>query len=317
MKKLLSTFIILLALVLGSCQETVYLDDIVESKSKSTIIDQNSKVSDGMVSRLRAYNDSLVKNMPASTNIDKGKLKRGITIALEDCWGLLEGASWGLQFGSYLGPNTAVIAASILGPLRGAYCSYKAANYEIVSPDTTENYSSYPTFNECVKAYVYMRESGLDFNEYLPKKISLEIPENKRDLMIAGAKHNLLLENIKEKKLSSISAKTAFEKEIITREEFIILTDPKTRLLFKKAESNNTSENPFDYGTVANEVISLYKEAIQNTSSSYRDVQHISNRYISEITSTNELNEENIDYLTSSICVLASSSEYWQVYDNQ
>ncbi len=250
--------------------------------------------------------------------IDKGKLKRGITIALEDCWGLLEGASWGLQFGSYLGPNTAVIAASILGPLRGAYCSYKAANYEIISPDTTENNSSYPTFNDCVEAYIYMRESGLDFNEYLPKKISLELPESKRDLMIAGAKHNLLLENIKENKLSSTPLSVAaISKKILTREEFMILSNPKARKLFNKAESNNTSGNPFDYGTVANEVISLYKEAIQNSSSSYRDVQHISNRYISEITSTNELNEENIDYLTSSICVLASSSEYWQVYDNQ
>ena len=294
--------------LLASCQESVYVDDTQTTIENDVAIDPANKVNHDIVSRLQAFNDSLIANAPATPNVNKGNLQRGLNIALADCWGLLEGASWGLQFGSYLGPNTAVIAASILGPLRGAYLSYGASSYTITP--------TFPTFDQCVASYIYMTETVTDFQPYLPKKISLNLSEEKQHLMISGAKHNLLLENMRDKHFSSTSIIQALDKGALSENEYSILNHLITKTLFKNSVPYNFAEMRFDFGEKANQIISLYRQAILTSTNSYNDVETISNRYISEISSTEELNMETADNITSSICVLASSSEYWKVFDN-
>lgn len=305
MKRILYSFMALMILVLGSCQESVYVDDVQESTSKITDIKPIDKVDDDIVARLQAYNDSLLLITSSTNGNNKGDLERGLEIAIADLIGVCKGAWDGYKYGKYLGPNAAVIAASILGPFRGAYYSYKAANDDIAIR------TSYET---CIGAYIEMKEEDKDYTQYYPKKVVLNIPEGKQDILLYGAMHNLILDNLVNKRISTTSIEEALASNILTTDEYNVLTQSFVKKLFQEPIIVNSSDLQSDLGELSSSIIILYDNALRTSTVSYKDVEKITNKYLAEVFSTLELEETEATQLASCICAFVSSSEYWKVY---
>ena len=302
-----------LMFLLGACQESVSGDEIQESNGKSMIIESSDKVPNDIVARLQAYNDSLYSSAATSSSINgtssfRDKLKKWLDISVADFIGRCEGTCYGLTIGGIAGPEGMAIGAAVLGPLVGACRSYQAAN----------SYASIPvkiTFNNSIPAYIKMKEDITDYSPYYPDKIDLQLPPDKLDLLIEGAQHNLLLDNITKNTFSSTTAEEAYAKGILSEEEYLVLSDSRTPAILFRLVYSNTSDDSYDFGETSNAIIKLYKEAIQELSNDYIDVESISNRYVSEIYSSSELEETQKDNIVSSIGVMASSVEYWKVFD--
>ena len=294
-------------LVLGSCRDSVCIEDIQDPESQINLVDNSNKVGDGLIAKLQAYNDSL-SNQTESVNSSNSSIlsKKWVKVAIEDCFGFCEGAAIGMTLGAPGGPETSAAGGLILGTLFGAYRSWKASSVSI-SPNTS-------AYDNCVTSYVKMKEEVSDYSEYYPKIISLQIPAEKQKLKIGGAQHNLVLDNIRKKNLSTTTLKDAYDNGIITKEEYNVLYNPNTQRLFHKMETS-INRPSLPSGRITHDVVRLYGKAIENSSNSYDDVENISNRYLSEVFSSVELESAQKDTITSSICVMVSSVEYWKAFD--
>lgn len=303
MKKAFYSFMAFLILILGSCQESAYVDDIQESSSKASVL--SPKVEDDVITKLQAYNDSLNNNTESVYSINRSS-KSSLDVALADCIGFWNGAAVGMTVTAAGGPLVSAWGGLIGGTLFGAYNSYIASSNSIIVPADG--------YNQSVSAYIKMKEEIEDYQEHYPAMIALNLPAGKQDLQIAGAQHNLTLNNIKKKRFSSTSLKKAYDNGTLTKNEYLVLGHKDMRILFDNMRNNQLSSIP---GEKPKTIIRLYNQAVLNSAFSYTDIESISNRYIGEVYSTEELDADQKDNIASSICVLVSSVEYWKAFDGQ
>ena len=150
-----------------------------------------------------------------------------------------------------------------------------------------------------------------------PKPIVLDLHQNdgEPNPIIHRAPMRIYLDNLVKQNHSKTSLLNAVKHGIITKTEYFILKDQQTITALGLKPANLTNQMAFDFGEKPNNIIKLYKQAIRAFSKSYTDIGLISNRYISEILSTMEFDESQKDNLISSICVLASSAEYWDIFN--
>ena len=188
MKKPLFSIVTLLILLLGSCQESTYVEDIQEasSSSKESLINFNNKIDDGIVTRLQAYNDSLINHTETINSANGTLSKPWVKVALADAFGFCEGAAIGMTIGAAGGPLSSAIGGLVSGTCFGAYRSYLAAYPDFQT--STSDYSQY------LSAYIKMKEDRIPFSDHYPKIISLNLPERKKGLQISGALHNIILD---------------------------------------------------------------------------------------------------------------------------
>ena len=306
MKSIIFSIMAFLILILGSCRESEYVDYYPESASKIKAIDSFDKVNIGIVARLQAYNDSLSNNDESLFSINGMSSSPNVNVALADFRGFWKGASLGFGYASVLGSDAALEGGMALGVLIGAYSSSRAGSPTV--PPSSEDY------NKCISAYIKMKEEFYYNCEYYLSFITLNLPVYKKWLRIAGVQHNLVLGNIMGNRFSTSSLKNAYDNEIISKSEFIVLGHRETRNIFDDFVNVQFSLNLEEKQDA---IIDLYHRAIQTLANSYNDVENISNRYISEIFSSSELESSQKDILSSAICVLASSVEYWKVFGAQ
>lgn len=310
------SFIVFLMFLLGACQSSIGIDDVQETSDKNLVFN-SSKIDDDLISsdvvlRLKAYNDSLYNCVAETSSINGNSLRlhRILKISIRDFLGRVEGASYGITIGSLGGPEGIAIGVAILAPLVGAFRSYEAA-----FPIQIKSDEAYDIF---ISSFLKMREDCSDYSLHYPMEIILQLPEDKKCLQIDGAQHNLILDNLIKHNYSNATLDEAFAKKLITRKEYKIFRTKEIKQLFKDITNSRWCdyENYYDSEQL-NSIVKLYKEAIQDFSNSYSDVENISNRYVSEILSTKELEENQKDELVSSISVLVSSVEYWKGFDTE
>ena len=300
-------------LILGSCQESSVcmegcMEGLQDSSSEIISINHSNTVKDGVIARLEAYNDSLLLISESPSSLKGILSKQYVNVAVKDFFGFWEGAAIGITIGGLAGPEGAAAGGLLMGTLFGAYQSYKAADAIT---------RAYPiSFEDCLSAYIKMKEEISDYSDYYPTTLSLSLPEGKQDLQLSGAQHNLVLDNLQKRNFSNTSLEDAYENGTITENEYNILSSTVTKTFFTNIGSGLRVSTSV-LGELPNKIIELYKGVILNSSSSYHDVEYTSNKYISEIFSTIELDSTEKDNVTFAICVMTSSVEYWKPFEPQ
>ena len=296
MKKQALSVILIMLCIFASCQSDYMLDESQISVSE-TVSEDVSFESSMLINNLENFNDSLFQSSNLMITRSLSGWKRRIAIAAADAMGAWQGIQIGMEVGSLLGPKGAAVGAAVGGIVCGAGASFTA--------EAGTRSSNAVNIADVIAAAAKMKESTSiqTLQSMMPKIVILNIPNDKKPLQIMGPEHNVTLDNLRKKNL------TYNEGNAFTREELYVLKDTKFRSAFAVITSGKSYHSP-NY-KVSNRVMQLYVDALNNSSNSCTDVKVISNRYINEVYTSGELTDSEVDGVISSICVLASSVEYW------
>lgn len=312
MKQILFIGMACLMAVLSSCQSSTIMEEPQINQPRIQSMEHWDIEEDALIIRLQAFNDSILDD--AVSVQASGDVSKAIDIALNDLSGAYKGAKLGWKLGLLFGPNGGAIGAAIGGPIFGAaksyiaYKRYETAHSQVRSEDNS--FKGYPTLDETISATIKMRETVSDYTVYYPSKISLTLSTSKRDLQNYGAQHNLILDNLKKNNYGNgipLLAFNGIERSVINHPDFV---EGYSKLISGTDGLRPATRDKL----IADKTITLYINAIRSAKS-YKDIELISNTYIREVTSSNELDIQNEDCVISSICVLASSSEFWKVFN--
>lgn len=297
MMKFLYSCGLMLVILLSSCSND---EPIIKNKEAGDVI----AIESALVSDLKALNDSLIISQSPDTRGFWSGTLTFCAIAGADAAGAYEVGKIGAKIGFLVGNvDGALVGAGIGGLIGGAGASYGAyrttRSTTIVSPQTV------------TAAYIAVRQDSLNFNEYYPTQIDLNLPEDKRHLQEIGAKHNLVLKKLSNQDLSLTPISevlTNMETKIIQSSEFengyySILNS------YVFGDYNTYVENN---GSVGNTVMKLYLDIMNKYPEKANDVEFISNKYVELISASPELTEDEKDLLYSAISVAVSSFEYWE-----
>lgn len=267
-------------------------------------VQSNGDEKSELLSRLQAYNDSLLAIHSNSSRGYFTNFLRACYIAVEDAKGAYHGGQIGGQIGSLAGPHGAAVGAAVGAVVCGAGASYGAyiisrASSEIPAPELVTS------------VYVDVYKSKVVYSDYYPQAISLQLPDGKTDLLEVGAKHNLVLD-----KLFATSTSTKIKKGAgnLPDEEANVLDSQEFADGYKAALAKlNSEDDSVDDGTTAGKTMNKYLNLISKSAESFSDFESISNDYINIITKSKELTDIEKDIVYSAICVAVSSVEYWYV----
>ena len=157
-------------------------------------------------------------------------------------------------------------------------------------------------------------EEKADVSDFRLKKVNLNFTTNTERfdrVSSNGIVHNILLDNMINKNISSTPIQKALPK---THSDILLHPDAETT--FRKITSKrNVYLIPELQDSETDEIISLFNTAVINGASSYKDLEYISNRYILEVANSKDLTENQQDNVISAVFTMASSAEYWKVFD--
>ena len=298
MKTNFTFFLLLGALIfIGSCSNNDSINDSLSQQTEKT----GAQVLN-VAKEFKVLNDSLLSIRNSET---RGFWKKAFTYCAlvgADVEGAYQIGKIGGGVGSLFGPVGSVAGALIGGLIGGAgasyvvYCSTKSTS--IVSPQTV------------ISAYAAVAEENPEFTDSSPEQIDLNLPEDKKELLAIGEKHNLILEKLSNEEFSLtpvVEVLTPLEAEIVKSKEF---EDGYYSVLNKLIGDDDTYvEND---GSTGNIVMKLYLDIINKYPENLNDVEFVSNKYIELISNSSELSEEEKDRLYSAISVAVFSFEYWQ-----
>ncbi len=293
------TFLLGVIIVCHSCSKGNISDDDLDQTIRTESISMER------AQEFKELNDSLL--------LDRNYQSRGFwsgvlsfcAIAGADAAGAYEvgkvGGFIGTVCGGPAGTGTGMLIGGLIGGAGASYAAYCTTRSEtfVVSPMTVTS------------AYVAVAEDNLNYSNYYPQQIELKLPEEKKELQIIGAKHNLVLEKLSNQDLSLTPVEdvlTPLEYEIVKTPEF----ENGYYAVLNKYIIGDYNTYVEDDGSTGNIVMKLYLDIINKYPEKVDDVEFVSNKYIELIANSSELTDEEKDCLYSAISVAVSSFEFWQ-----
>lgn len=287
--------------------------DILQETSEGNVQSFNHYQEVELISNLEAFNDSLT-NSRVIPNFNWDAFRTAVDITFSDLLGAAEGAQAGAYVGGLLGPNGAVIGASVGAPVVAAYRSYKASKDHKERRDHISITGGKDlNFDDCLSAYIYMKENCDNIAQFHTNKITLLLPRSLSYLQNWGIQHNIILANMINGSFSETpiyEGLSEFEYNLFTSEYL------KNKCFVNYGNQYNLMLEKIDDAKLA-KILNLFINAVVNSTSSYSELEFISNRYVSEIWNSSSLNLNQQTFLTGSICVGVYSCEYWNVYEMQ
>lgn len=185
-----SILLLLCALILASCSNTGN-----ENEIDTAII--NGQNHSELLTKMKFFNDSILVAKHQTRSFVKPGAWRRAQIIAADCGGAWSGGKAGAWAGSFFGPSGSVAGAALGGLLGGVCGSYVA--WKISSQTRAE--SSDPVDIELAKektlnAYATMLNEDEVISDYAPKEINVQYPVMDENVILMGAKHNIILKKL-------------------------------------------------------------------------------------------------------------------------
>lgn len=286
-----------LAMFLLSCS-----NNQIESNLESpTPNDYSSSI---LLERLTSLNDSLLKVTPAT----RGVYERGCII-VGDIAGAISLAKAGFWAGGLVGPQTAIgvgFLGGLIGGVSGSYVAFRAAYGKTRGIEDSE---ISPAPMKVIAAYASVLDSDLDIDKYKPKTVNVNYPIKDENIILMGARHNVILQSLLDNKIDYKATKHYF-----TEQELEILNSkPYTQVydsIMNQIEiSGGLSITGHD---VSSRLINLFNQVVAQYPQNGKDMEFLINKYIEAVNISDEVSddEKKIIYLTLSVA--ASSFEYWK-----
>lgn len=276
--------------------------------------DFNDYESSILLDKMQQFNDSLLNNKAKTRPIiQPGAWERAQIIA-SDCFGAIDGGEAGAWAGGLLGPQGAAAGALLGGLLGGACCSYVA--WQEIKMQTRTDQLDYADLDSAkektICAYAIMLDEDIDLSEHTPKEVNVEYPIENENIILMGAKHNIILEkliNSGELDLNLKNNLSMEQLEIINSKEFTDNFNLAMEDLSNDIKNSNIITSTGD--DKKTKLMNMFYEILIKYPEDLNDVEFIINQYIKAVDSSTELSPHEKELIYAGLSVAASSSEFW------
>lgn len=263
-----------------------------------------------VLGRMSAFNDSLLNGRNSErTRVNAGRILNRMVIVSSDISGAYELGKIGFHIGKFFGGQTAFAGATIGGLIGGVYASYAA--YRSLHGTRSSDINLEP--NIAVAAYLPLLQDSMDVRHAYPKRITLNLPADKACLQDMGAKHNLVLTNMMNGNLSTLSLEAYLTKDelyVINSDEYKKAYDLTTARIEQACLNQCVIESSGD--DVADLLMNLFYQVFEAYPENSDDVEFILNKYIEAVSASEEIPDTDKDIIFSALSVAASSYEFWE-----
>ena len=304
--------------------------------------EQNKDIKNSsLLCEMSSFNDSLL-NTKTLTRLSYRNRLNYLSIVCADAMGAYSGGCTGAKMGSVIGhPH---VGAAIGAVICGGFSSYKCYDllyHKRVSSDvglidgtirnplldggtellSRKDLSVTRAFvesdrlepMEVAAAYVpsLLNESSIEEN--LPKQIKLDLNQGDMGYSEVGAKHNIIVRNLKTKNFVLDSD----VKKYLSKEEIYVLESPEfiheyDSIVLSLEKSIIKGEIPHNSNhDIPSLLMNMFTNVLEEYPCDAYDVEFIINKYLDAVQKTPELTLEEKDNIYNALSVAASSFELW------
>ena len=326
-KCVVTLFVLSECMFIASCTNDVVVDGNAKVENKQDV--NESK----LISSLESLNKDLMtekhiarKNKPKNPG---WTTKQKLQVVVADFSGAWKGGKGGVSLGSKLGlivgqPHTGAIVGGIIGAVVcGGAASWLAApeskprrakaNIPLPKDSLALKYPmASSTFDKVFKDELVCRDSCLLMSSEIQKKVYVDnetlanISLNDKQLNI-GKMHNIFLSVLDGsttlKQSGMCNSNDTLYNSIINSEDM--------KDLYDKTIKEIQNEEYFNSDSKAEYALNLFKEVFDKYVEENKDVVYIINKYSEIINESDELDDEDKDYIMPSLATALYSYNYW------
>lgn len=316
MKKSFTIKLIVIAAIIfsGLCSCNPTSEEYKTNVSQQNTLYQDSK----LLTNMQNFNDSLL-----ATQTRGWSKKQFMNVACADISGGLEGGYVGAKIGGRIGLG---LGNPITGGVFGAVCGgiiWGAARSWIASPDSRAiekalNYEKLATIceatldddlNVCTSSIKEITPIGKKKLELEPTILE-DVKLDKNQLLV-GKLHNIVLANL--------DGSLAIQKEDKASSDTLVHLFINSKEFEEQYNQQILGKQPcIDENSKASIAIKLFEDAFCKYSSNCNDVKFIVNKYIDILNNSQELTEEEKDWVKNGLATALYSFNYWDIiYSNE